>query len=153
MSILSGPVAAPPVPDYAVSTTSRPSTMGQVRQRRQLIVLSNHPRPSIITTIDQGDTAEGEAGGNDGETEEDQEPLEEWIPKPFDPRAQPNLGLSLAPPASTSTRATAAPSAPPLPLATGVSEESRSESIHGTTDTVHDAFCDTLSIRATTLKH
>ncbi|KAF9965347.1 hypothetical protein BGZ73_001475, partial [Actinomortierella ambigua] len=134
------PVAAPSVPISRIenmSSSIRKSVPGETRQRRQMIVLASHPRPNIITTIDQdidgvedNDDAEERREGN--EDEEYQGPPEEWIPKPFNPQEQTNPSMPQTLSTSVSGRSLAQPSAPPATV------EATEAKRHSVADTIED---------------
>ncbi|KAG0261191.1 hypothetical protein DFQ27_003100 [Actinomortierella ambigua] len=120
--------SAPSLPDQGMSSSSRVPAAGGIRQRRQLIVLSSHPRPNMFTTIEQASNSEGEEEGE--EQEESLAPPEEWIPKPFDPRGQTSLRPPHTLPANVSNTSLAQPTAPP---ATAEVMETNRHSVSGRT--------------------
>ncbi|KAG0261193.1 hypothetical protein DFQ27_003102 [Actinomortierella ambigua] len=143
MTIIIGAAAAPAVataalqPSLGDQPASGPSSRPESKKsgpsgttvRQQRIVLSNHPRPTIVTMIDEGSTHDGEGANED---DDDEEPTEEWVPKPFDPQAhrsqshpppqpqpqpqpQPSSPARLSPHSPTTNTTFAEPSAPPAP--------------------------------------
>ncbi|KAG0236694.1 hypothetical protein BGW42_002856 [Actinomortierella wolfii] len=118
MSVIIGPVAAPMVvssPSSSQHVAVLSTDTGINRTRRQKIVLANHPRPNIVMTIAQSSSTD-DMEAEDGEGDE---VVEEWLPRPFDPRSH---VLTHTPPPPQQlvevTSTIAEPSAPPEPRPT-----------------------------------